>query len=65
MKKYSEQMHIFKRFLVFCLVAIISLRISAQTSDNFFTHEVKAGETLYSISTMYGVPLYALPELHT
>ena len=64
MKKYSEQMHIFKRFLVFCLVAIISLRISAQTSDNFFTHEVKAGETLYSISTMYGVPVERIKELN-
>lgn len=64
MKKYSEKMHNFKRILVFCLAVIVSVRAFTQTTDKYFTHEVKAGETLYSISTMYGVPVSSIKDLN-
>lgn len=45
-------------------MAVISVTAFTQTQDKYFTHEVKAGETLYSISTMYGVSVSSIKELN-
>ena len=52
-----------KKILLFVMALFVSLIINAQSS-NYFTHTVKKGQTLYSISRMYNTTVEELIKLN-
>jgi LysM repeat protein len=54
---FMKHLHVFRRLLVVSSLSLASYGLSAQSSDTiaYFLHTVEKGQSLYSISGMYGV----------